>query len=383
MVGRLFVSNFGFEDELSGQTISRAARATTMGLYGVWTPMIGTDDRIASWGVMGECGASEGWQDPRRDHGQVELVPWGWSPPIASLAEKVGSTQPIPDLDVVEEINRRRWAFQRETKLGMCPPGAGIVESIDAFRSIVSDEQHGEGGWVVKSDLGGAGRGQRRIRGRVPGGSVLDWVAAMLNRDGLVVIEPWLESIKEVGLQFEIECPGKTRLCGVTELLVTDNGGYRGSRLGSRVAGMRSGSLEALLEIVGPVVLEISRAGYIGPLGIDSMWYRLPSGEPSWRPLQDINARYTMGRCALEWATHLPHAAGASVLVARWAVRDSVDRRLSDVESKTAGLLSASRFSPPGAPPGTESGLVLLVYDESVEVEALETRVISVLARDG
>ena len=383
MTGRLFVPNFDFEDELSGQAMSRAARATTVGLYGVWTPMLGADDRIASWGTVGASGGSEGWQDSRPGPGQVELVPWGWSPAMSRLAEKVGAAQLFPDLGVVEEINRRRWAFQRESKLGMCPPGAALVESIDTLRSMVSAGHDGEGGWVVKSDLGGAGRGQRRICDGVPDGSVLDWVTAMLNRDGLVVVEPWLESIKEVGLQFEIDSPEKTRLCGVTELLVTANGGYRGSRLGNRLAGVRAESLETLLEIVGPVVLEISRAGYIGPLGVDSMLCRLPFGEPSWRPLQDINARFTMGRCALEWATHIPDGAGASVMVARWGGRDSVDRRLADLELKTAGLLSASRFSPPTAPPGTDSGLVLLVYDDSVEVEQLETRVITALNGSG
>ncbi len=90
-----------------------------------------------------------------------------------------------------------------------------------------------------------------------------------------------------------------------------------------------------------------------------------------------------MGRCALEWATHIPDGAGASVMVARWGGRDSVDRRLADLELKTAGLLSASRFSPPTAPPGTDSGLVLLVYDDSVEVEQLETRVITALNGSG
>ena len=50
MSGRLYVSNFGFEDELSGETISRTARAATMGLCGVWAPMLGPSDQIASWG---------------------------------------------------------------------------------------------------------------------------------------------------------------------------------------------------------------------------------------------------------------------------------------------------------------------------------------------
>ena len=381
MSGRLYVSNFGFEDELSGETISRTARAATMGLCGVWTPMLGPCDQIASWGVEDESGASSCWKSPRCEHGQLELVPWGWSPPMADLVEKVGSMQAIPDLDVVERVNRRGWAFERESELRMCPLGAGIVESIGELRSMVAKGHDGKGGWLVKSDLGGAGRGQRRIRGETVDRVVLDWVTAMLNRDGLVVIEPWLESIKEVGLQFEIESPGKVHQCGVTELLVTGTRGYRGSRLGNQLPGICPESVETLLAIVDPVVTEISRTGYVGPLGIDSMWYRAPSGELSWRPLQDINARYTMGRCALEWASHIPHEAGASVMVASWPIRESVDRRLADVESKTAGLFSASRFSPQGASLETESGLVLLVYDQSVEIDQLEDHVLQELER--
>jgi hypothetical protein len=383
MGDRLFVSNFGFEDELSGQAISRTARAATMGLCGVWAPMMGASDQIAFWCVEDESGASGSWKCPRSDHDQMELVPWGWSPTIADLVESFGSEQPIPDLAVVERVNRRRWAFERESELRMCPLGAGIVESIDALRSTVAKGHDGDGGWVVKSDLGGAGRGQRRIYGATIDGVVLDWVTAMLNRDGLVVIEPWLESIKEVGLQYEIESPEKVRRCGVTELLVTGAGGYRGSRLGNQLPGICPESLERLLAIVDPVVAEISRTGYTGPLGIDSMWYRLPSGELSWRPLQDINARHTMGRCALEWTGHIPHEAGASVMVARWPGRESVDRRLADVESKTVGLFRASRFSPQGASLKTDSGLVLLVYDPSVEVGQLEDRVMEELGRPG
>ena len=95
---------------------------------------------------------------------------------MADLVEKVGSMQAIPDLDVVERVNRRVWAFERELELRMCPLGAGIVESIGELRSMVAKGHDGEGGWLVKSDLGGAGRGQRRIRGETVDRVVLDWV---------------------------------------------------------------------------------------------------------------------------------------------------------------------------------------------------------------
>jgi hypothetical protein len=41
--------------------------------------------------------------------------------------------------------------------------------------------------------------------------------------------------------------------------------------------------------------------GYFGPLGIDAMRYRAADGSIRLRSLQDINARWTMGRLSLGW----------------------------------------------------------------------------------
>jgi hypothetical protein len=50
----------------------------------------------------------------------------------------------------------------------------------------------------------------------------------------------------------------------------------------------------------------LQRLGYFGPLGIDAMRYRDDTGEIRLRPLQDLNARCTMGRLALGFARLLP-----------------------------------------------------------------------------
>ncbi len=382
MSSRLFVPNFGFEDELAGRRMSRTARAATMGLCGVWTPLLEASDQIVSWGIEGDSETSEQRQEFSFGQGRrVEIVPWGWSVSVAKLAKTTGSTQQIPELGVVERINRRSWAFKRESQMGMCPVGTTIIESIAELRALVAKGRDGGGGWVVKSDLGAAGRGQRRIRETTVDGVVLEWVAEMLKRDGLVIIEPWLDSIGEFGLQFEIGPGAKVRHCGVTELLVTESGGYRGSRIGTRPQGMSPKALESLLAMVEPLVAEIGRCGYFGPLGIDSMRYRLPTGETAWRPLQDVNARHTMGRCALEWESHIPHDVGASVLIVRWADPKSVDQQLANAELKIGGLARAKRFSPQTSPPDTVSGLVLLVYDQCAENEAIEGRVVADLER--
>jgi hypothetical protein len=54
------------------------------------------------------------------------------------------------------------------------------------------------------------------------------------------------------------------------------------------------------------VALTLQRLGYFGPLGIDAMQNRDDAGEIRLRPLQDLNARYTMGRLALGFARLLP-----------------------------------------------------------------------------
>ena len=47
------------------------------------------------------------------------------------------------------------------------------------------------------------------------------------------------------------------------------------------------------------IAQRVQQLGYFGPLGIDAMQYRDEAGAIRLRPLQDVNARYTMGRLAL------------------------------------------------------------------------------------
>ena len=47
------------------------------------------------------------------------------------------------------------------------------------------------------------------------------------------------------------------------------------------------------------VARALQEIGYFGPLGIDAARYRTADGLERLRPIQDINARYTMGRIAL------------------------------------------------------------------------------------
>jgi len=91
---------------------------------------------------------------------------------------------------------------------------------------------------------------------------------------------------------------------GVTPLLVDRSGVYRGSRFGCPAHELEE--WQPAVEIAMRVAGRLQSLGYFGPLGIDAMRYRDNTGEIRLRPLQDLNARYTMGRLALGFVRLLP-----------------------------------------------------------------------------
>src|SRR5262249_53438740 len=87
-------------------------------------------------------------------------------------------------------------------------------------------------------------------------------------------------------------------------LLVDRSGVYRGSRLACPAGEVEP--WEPAVTNALRVAHVLQEKGYFGPLGIDAMQYRDGSGQIRVRPLQDLNARHTMGRLALEFRRVVP-----------------------------------------------------------------------------
>ncbi|HAA52583.1 MAG TPA: hypothetical protein DCE43_22900 [Planctomycetaceae bacterium] len=369
---RLFVPNFGFEEEIAGHSLSRSASEATRGLIGCWDAVLGPTDAVCPipytrpQAVLTDC--SEPW----------EIVPWGWSRPMVRWANSICPVVSCPDPSVVEMLNRRRWGFAREKDIEMAPRGSAVVESVEACVRLLSKPASEGLGWIVKADLGSSGRGQRRFGSGEMTNEFVTWVSSRLTRYGMVQVEPVLPSVREVGVQYDVQAGGEVVLCGITELLTTDSGAYRGTRI-FRCGEETVQGLGRLVEMLEPVAEQVAETGYSGPLGVDSMQFQSDELGEGWRPVQDVNARFTMGRCALEWSTELPVGTRGTVLAASWGSAESVDRRVASLPEKVAGLRNALRFSPPESPPTTGAGLVLLVYDkegDALEIEAAALRAI-------
>lgn len=297
-----------------------------------------------------------------------ELVPWGWTPSMLALAEHFGLTHSAPPLEIVRQVNSRAFRCELENKFGVALPGSALARSVDEVSRLVAASGDMTNGWILKSNFGMAGRESIRGRGVDLSESILNWACARIASVGVVVFEPLVLPIAEAGIQMHISSNGAPELIGVTPLLTDRSGTYRGSRFGSHAVDVAP--WQAAIEVAVRVAARLQQLGYFGPLGIDAMQYRDANGEPRLRPLQDLNARYTMGRLALGFQRILPPNWCATWL--------HLPRRAVGQTERAAGLIPAECTSTASSRFIATSPASILVLADSperrAEIEALEFR---------
>ena len=315
---RVFVGNFDFENELTSgrRELSRDVKKLAADLVSAWLSVAGAEDVI--WSPTGLPSfefrdlRNLGCEVPRfisREAdlpcgAQWELVPWGWTSELLQWGLSHGWTCPAPPIAVVQQVNSRIFRWHIENELEIALPGSAVVQSVDELLAHVTRSVTGDEEWVLKANFGMAGR--ERILGRGPrlGEPALNWARKRLASSAGVVFEPWVDRISEAGLQWSIPTVGAPELLGITPLLTDGSGTYRGSRIGCTPDELAT--WQPAVEKTRQVALRLQQSGYWGPLGIDAMQYRGADGQVVCRPLQDLNARYTMGRLSLGLRRFVP-----------------------------------------------------------------------------
>lgn len=315
-MSRLFLGNFEFEHQLAGDPKAKGFRAASrivLELCSVWQAIARGNDAIWMPGVPEADFASEmadqglpklHWLSsvadllPLARTTPLTLCPWGWSREATEWAERCGlSADPTP-FDAVCQANSRRLSFQLECELNAGLPGSMEIATLkDCLKSLASfgAEDH----WVIKSEFGMSGRERLVGRGPTLSSNQQGWAVKRLGSGRRLFLEPWVESLGEAGLEFEVPRPGdgEPYCVGVAPMLTDKSGTYRGSRFDSSYDPSLDWSKAVETGLLA--AKRIQSLGYFGPLGIDAMWYLDHDQIPKLRQLQDINARWTMGRLSL------------------------------------------------------------------------------------
>lgn len=309
-MSRLFVGNFSFEQARDrGYNSTQQVAWLEAELACVWLAVAQPGDEIlcpvsigsAYWERMEQLGCPPIRSltlDTLKSTRANELIPWGWTPAVRQLAEQLKLPVSAPEQELVWQVNSRETAFELCDEIDCLVAGEGIARSLEEAHSLISRLIDRGREWLVKPNHAQAGRGQ--LRGTsLPAGKVLSTLARLIDRQGAVHVEPVLESLMEVSGQWQLPRQGAPQFLGLTHLLTDSRGGYAGSRIGP--LQLPGNTREILLQGQSAIVARLQQRGYFGPVGIDAMLFRGENGREI-RPIQDINARWTMGRIAWEWS---------------------------------------------------------------------------------
>ncbi len=344
-MNRFFYGNFDFEEQLRGE-VQRPVRLErlVLELASSWLAIADAGDRIwcpgrlpeeflaslSRWGLPADIFVSEARHIPAG----MEMVPWGWSPEAVEFGEQNGLVVNAPPLDVVRLANSREYSIPLEEWTdddwgitALCRKLGEVLACVERLPASTA--------WVIKANWSHAARERILGRGPVISDADIRWVKQRLARDGVVCWELWLQRESEIGIQWHISRGQTPQLVAITELLVDARGQFAGTRafaprgigfqpvmptdipdrleayptperpFAERKATLPAWAADAAAA-THPVLHDLAQRGYFGPVGIDAMRFIHPDGKiPRTRPLQDINARWTMGRLAAGWFERL------------------------------------------------------------------------------
>lgn len=293
------------------------------------------------------------------------LCPWGWNPGavrfLKPLFSQTVSTQTEGQVwhpalrqlyakslsadwlrDFLEQYPDRDWLCPSSVVGESCADRAAVEGAVAHFR------QHHDGDLLLKANFGSAGKNHFRLPagGALPA-SRLRWIERICSAHGAIVVEPLLDRHFDCSFHGQLTDEGELSEKGICRFLADAHGHYHGAIVGRFVEGLgdelirflyRPGTQQPRLNEICQAVLQFvaNRAlalDYHGPFGVDAFAYRDQAGSLRFKPIVEVNPRWTMGRVALALARRIKHG------------RSGLWLQLSIKELTRAGFPSAAAFA--------------------------------------
>ena len=263
--------------------------------------------------------------------------PWGWSPdavrrshalllevPLSEPMPVIGKTWAVPPLATLLSAD---WREDGWSDAKVVPQVCTTLEEVESRTSDLQSD--GWTGVLIRGDLSASGRERwviRTERGIQDDDS--QRVRGLLERHSQVTVGPLLNRRVDLSFHGDVDADGSVRLRGVVRFETHDDGRFQGAVVGPPHRGLPRDVVRWMLgdghdtdrlqraarkvfAVLGPA---LAAEGYRGPVGVDALVHTTPEGLRLC-PLIEVNARWTMGRVALDTSRRLGLTTGTLRIV--------------------------------------------------------------------
>ncbi len=267
------------------------------------------------------------------------FTPFGWNDEATRLNRAYDAPAGHPPPAAVRRVNGRRWAAALARELFDDDAVVGVVSSVEELEALLRERPADEGGWIVKSEHGNSGLGNRRILGRRLGEADSKAVERLLAEDECLLVERWRRRKIDLVTAFEVDGEGVVDDVVIYEAVNTAAGAFIGD-----IFDHRSPRLEKwrpqLFDAAAKVGRELAREGYFGPVCLDAFVWS-DTREERLRALVEVNARWQVAAAALRlWRLWDCQP------VVYWRLFSSKKLRLPDGYEEIVAALGSDAFDP-------------------------------------
>jgi hypothetical protein len=218
----------------------------------------------------------------------AKFVPFGWNEEAAAINRSYTRPASHPPLDAVKRVNGRRFAARLERELFASDEVLGVFEAPDEIEACISSRPPDEE-WLLKSEHGNAGLGNRRLRSPELSQSDREVMRRLFAEDACVLVEKWRNRVLDIATVFELDADCTVRDLYAYEVVNTADGAYIGS-IFENDSEILDPWLPAVSDVALRVAERLAEEGYFGPVCLDHfVWSE--GDDRRLRPLADLNAR--------------------------------------------------------------------------------------------
>lgn len=250
-----------------------------------------------------------------------KLLPWGWSPAAHKALSELKNTctsefkySPVFNWKPASKhLYSKSFALEILTDIIHNFPNENYI-SVQHLTTICKTQAEIEiqlqkwGKLMVKAPWSSSGRGLQPITKTPVHEKVWEKILAIIKDQGFAIVEPYLDKVLDMALQFELK-KGKVSFLGFSNFSTDYKGQYNGNSLNGLPWSLDKKILDFahyIPERIIPTLIRIIESNnlsesYDGYFGVDTLIFRDNNKELKVNPCLEINLRQNMGLLALQF----------------------------------------------------------------------------------